>query len=59
MTGAKALAASSERRRLGDVAEVGVDAGVGGGVLGGRLITMGISSVTMQMIKNRLLAPQL
>jgi hypothetical protein len=36
-----------------------VDAGVGGGVLGGRLITMGISIVTMQMIKNRLLAPQL
>ena len=58
MTGAKALAASSDRRRLG---RGGVDVDIGDGRVGdagrgGRLIAMGISRVTMQMIENWLLS---
>jgi hypothetical protein len=49
MTGAKALAASSDRRRFGR-GVVGVEIGdgrVANGGRGGRLIAMGISGVTM------------
>jgi hypothetical protein len=64
MIGANALAASSDRGRV-DRGVVDVDIGdgrFGDGSRGGRLIAMGISKVTMQMIENWLLsrkAPQL
>jgi hypothetical protein len=51
MMGAKALAASSDRRSL--VRGV-VNVGVGGGIFGRRLITIGIPNLLQAHVRNRL-----